>query len=483
MKKINLLCATVTFLMFTSISIDTFATDGYFSAGTGTRNKGFAGAGISFIFSPFSAANNPAGIGFQSQNFRFAVGVGLFNPNRQYTVIGNPTTPDQWYGPAGTVDPRYARFGLTPGTVESGSQYFPVPTLAFTFKFGDKNAFGINLWGNGGMNTDYDTKTYRSEIIASFGDPMPDGNPNPMANVTMPTGVNISQMFMSLTYARVLGENHSIGISPIFVYQSFAAEGLQAFRDMGMAGFPGAPNSRYDYVTNNNGSASTGIGFKIGYQGQLFEGFRLGASVQPKINMSQFDEYKGLFAEEGDFDVPLTWTAGISYDFTENFTLIFDFKQILYGDVKSIANPMIASEMQPMIPNPAWQGPGDPNVMIPNPTWEQLGNENGAGFGWDDMNIFKIGAEYRFEKWELRAGYSHGGQPIGTDDVMFNILAPGLIEDHLSLGFTRYLGEHALHFAFTYAFNHAVEGPNPFDENQMIKIEMNQLEVELAFTF
>lgn len=486
MKKINLICATVTFLILTSVSIDTFATDGYFSNGVGTRNKGFAGAGIAFLYNPFSAANNPAGIGFLNtdQSWHLEIGIGLFNPNRQYTVIGDPTTPDQWFGPTGTVDPRYARLGLAPGTVESGSKYFPIPTLAFTYKIGEKNTLGLNVWGNGGMNTDYETKTYYSEIIASFGNPMPDGNPNPMANVTMPTGVNITQIFTSLTYARVLGENHSVGISPIFVYQTFEAKGLEAFRDMGMAGMPGLPVDRSAFVTNNGSVSSTGFGFKVGYQGQLFDGFRLGASVQPKINMSQFEEYSGLFAEEGDFDVPLTWTAGVSYDFSENFTLLFDVKQILYSEVNSVANPMVPSEMQPMMPNPAWPGPPDPNAMMPNPTWVPLGDENGAGFGWDDMTIFKVGAEFRMvENWDFRLGYSHGGQPIGEDDVMFNILAPGLIEDHISLGFSRHFGENALHFAFTYSLNNDVTGPNPFDENQMIKIEMNQLEFELAFTF
>ena len=476
MKKFNLLCATVTLLMFTSISIDTFATDGYFSNGTGTRNKSLAGAGIAFLYNPFAAANNPAAIGFVS-TFSFEVAVGLFNPNRQYTILGNATTPDQWYGPNGTLDPRYARLGFTPGTIESGTKWFVVPTLAFTFKIGEKNSIGINIWGNGGMNTDYDTKTYFSEIINGFGDPLPDGNPNPMAKVTAPTGVNIMQLFMSATYARVLGENHSIGISPIFVYQSFEAKGLEAFRDMGMAGANGA------YVTGNGKSTSTGFGFKIGYQGQLFKGFRIGASFSPKINMTKFDDYKGLFAEEGDFDIPLTWTAGVSYDFGESFTLMFDVKQILYSGVKSVANPMVPAAMQPMIPNPDWNGV-DPNEMfIPNPMFTPLGSENGAGFGWDDMTMFKVGAEFRLEKWDFRLGYSYGKQPIGEDDVLFNILAPGLIENHISFGLSRHFGDHAMHFAFTYALNKSLEGPNPFDENQRIKIEMNQLEFELAFTF
>ena len=477
MKNISYLFATITLIILLSIPSDIMATDGYFSNGVGTRSKGFAGAGIAFLNNPFSAANNPAGIGFIEKKWSLELGVGLFNPNRQYTIIGNPTPPNMWYGPAGEVDPRYMRLGFTPGSVESGSQYFVIPTLAFTYKLGEKNTLAFNFWGNGGMNTDYDTKTYYSETIAGFGNPMPDGNPNPMANVTAPTGVNITQMFASLTYARKFGENHSIGVSPIFVYQTFEANGLQAFADMGMAGSNGA------YVTNNGTSSSTGFGVKIGYQGQLFDGFRLGASVTPRIDMSEFDEYKGLFAEAGDFDVPLTWTAGVSYDISENVTLLFDFKQILYSQIKSISNPMVASTMQPFMPNPAWDG-SSPDAYIPNPTFVPLGDENGAGFGWEDMNVFKIGAEFRMiENWDFRLGYSHGNQPIGQEDVLFNILAPALIEDHLSVGFSRHFGENALHFAFTYSFNNELEGPNSFDENQQIKIEMNQLEFELAFTF
>jgi long-chain fatty acid transport protein len=194
--------------------------------------------------------------------------------------------------------------------------------------------------------------------------------------------------------------------------------------------------------------------------------------------MSKFDDYKGLFAEEGGFDIPLTWTAGASYDITDDFTLLFDVKQILYGDVKSIANPMIPSTMLPQIPDT--QGPG----MVPNPNFVPLGSEDGAGFGWESMTIFKIGAEFRMvETWDFRLGYSYGNNPIGTDDVLFNILAPGVIQNHLSAGFSKHFGEHALHFAFTYAFNNSVTGPNQFDESQQIEIQMNQLDFELAFTF
>jgi len=262
------------------LSNSVFATDGYFSNGQGTRNKGMAGAGIAFLNSPFSGSINPAGLGFQEKKWSFEVSLGVFNPNRQYSVIGAPTTPDKWgYIDANgnfVNDPRYSAFGLTEGTVESGSTTFVIPAIAFTYKLGEKNFLGLNFYGNGGMNTDYDAKTYYSEIVDSFGNPMPDGNPNPMANVVAPTGVNLQQMFLSLTYARQLGK-HSIGISPIFAYQSIEVKGMQAFRDMGAAGMPGMDVDRSMYVTNNGVSTSSGFGFKIGYQGELIDGLRLGA--------------------------------------------------------------------------------------------------------------------------------------------------------------------------------------------------------------
>ena len=84
------------------------ATDGYFSLGYGTINKGLAGAGTAF-YQASLIGGNPAGNVFNSSQWNLAAA--LFNPNRQYTITGNPSMMP------GT-------FGLTPGTVKSDSKYF-----------------------------------------------------------------------------------------------------------------------------------------------------------------------------------------------------------------------------------------------------------------------------------------------------------------------------------------------------------------------
>ncbi|WP_372775969.1 OmpP1/FadL family transporter [Mangrovibacterium sp.] len=396
------------------------ATDGYFGVGYGTINKGLAGAGIAY-YQGSLINGNPAGVVFLGKQYQASLE--LFNPNRQFTVTGNPSGAD-------------GSFGLTPGTVESDSKYFLMPTLGANWMLGEQASLSVSVFGNGGMNTDYPT--------AVFYDPSSES-----------TGVNLGQMFGNVTYALKLGEGHSVGVTGVLAYQYFEAEGLKMFGDMGMSADP-------SNLTGNGKANSTGVGFKLGYMGKIANGLTIGAMYQSKVLMSEFDEYAGLFAEQGDFDIPASWTAGFSWDINDDFTVMADVKQIFYGDVKSVANPMM-------------------NMMT-----AQLGMDEGPGFGWEDITVVKMGVSYAgMDKWTLRAGYSIGENPVQESEVLFNILAPGVITNQLGFGFTRDLGEKGkqLHFAINYAMNEDVTGSNPLDPGQTIKLEMNQLEVEFGFSF
>ena len=39
----------------------------------------------------------------------------------------------------------------------------------------------------------------------------------------------------------------------------------------------------------------------------------IGAAYAPKMNMSRFKEYAGLFADNGDFDIPAHYALGMSF--------------------------------------------------------------------------------------------------------------------------------------------------------------------------
>jgi long-chain fatty acid transport protein len=112
-----------------------------------------------------------------------------------------------------------------------------------------------------------------------------------------------------------------------------------------------------------------------------------------------------------------------------------------------------------------------------------LGGSNGAGFGWEDMTVVKLGVELNpddLTTW--RFGYSYGEQPIQGADVLFNILAPGVMEQHFTVGLTkRKPNGGAWNFSMMYAPTNTVEGVNMFDPTQTIELEMSQFEFEVSY--
>lgn len=75
------------------------------------------------------------------------------------------------------------------------------------------------------------------------------------------------------------------------------------------------------------------------------------------------------------------------------------------------------------------------------------------------------GAEYRYsDRLTLRGGYNHTDNPIRPEDVTINILAPGVVQDHITLGLTyATAGGGELTFAYMHALKNSVSGASFFN--------------------
>lgn len=396
------------------------ATNGYFSHGYGTISKGMAGAGSALSQDSIAAATNPAGMAFIGN--RVDGGVEVFSPRRKYTVEGNPAPGDM--------------FPLQPGTYKSSRDGFVIPHFGFNTELSDTTAFGVSVYANGGMNTDYP---------GSNGGPFYGGR----------TGVNLEQVFIAPTWSWEFTDNQAFGLSPVIAYQRFEAKGLQGF-----SAFSSAP----DAVSNNGTDDAWGYGYQIGWQGEITDTLRGGISWRNILKMNEFDKYRGLFAEQGDFDIPQMFNAGIAWSGIENHWIVFDVQHIRYSEINSVGNP-----------------------LLPNLQTAQLGNDDGAGFGWDDMTIYKLGWQWQqTPEHAWRAGVSYGENPISDEDVLFNILAPGVQEWHFTGGFThQFTDTLALSGMVFYSPAKEVSGDNPLAQDQTITLEMYQVgaSASLGWTF
>ncbi|MCP4472131.1 MAG: hypothetical protein GY815_15885 [Gammaproteobacteria bacterium] len=431
-----------------------WATNGYFTHGVSTAEKGLAGAGVAYSQDTLAAANNPAGMVWQGASYD--IGAAVFAPMRSYTSTDGPS-PGCFGPPNDPTTPCPFSIGDGDTSIDSDNDAFLIPQFGYNWVIDPNRTIGISVYGNGGMNTEYKGGEATLYPMGSFAPPVtPDGT---FGDGT--AGVDLAQLFLSTTYSARAGSNTSWGISAIVAYQRFEARGLDNFK-----GFSADP----DNLTNNDHDTSTGIGIRLGIQSEVSPGIRIGAAYQPKIDMSEFDDYAGLFADDGDFDIPSNFTVGLTVDVGASGMIFLDYQQINYEDIDAVSNS-IDNLFTSCAPG-ATGGTGD----------GCLGGSDGAGFGWEDMQIVKLGYQWKSVKNTWRVGYSTTDQPIPEEETVFNILAPGVVEDHFTFGFTRELDvKSAINFAAMYAPSVSVKGTSPFDPAQEVELEMDQY--ELAFSY
>jgi len=327
---------------------------------------------------------------------RLDVGLDWFHPVRGAEIRGN-AFPDADYDGNNKRD-------------------FFIPEFGYNKMLNQRMSLGIAAYGNGGMNSDYAVNSFDR-----FGG-------------TGSSGVNLEQLFISPTLALKLNQNHAVGVSLNLAYQRFSAKGMGPFDLTG----PGQASASPGSVTNNGTDSATGWGVRLGWSGQITPELTLGATYQSKTSMSKLDKYKGLFAEQGGMDIPENYGAGIAFKATPKLTVAADVVQINYSSIRAVGNTLANM------------------TVLGNP----LGSNNGPGYGWSDMTVYKLGANYEVGKnLVVRAGYNHGKQPVPGSETFLNILSPGVVEDHLTLGATWTLANKAeISVSYMHAFKKTVQG-------------------------
>ncbi|HOE40356.1 MAG TPA: outer membrane protein transport protein [Rhodoferax sp.] len=334
------------------------------------------------------------GYGAKSQGI---AGVGIALPQDGLAAASNPAGTAAVgsrldlgltvFAPSRGADIAGNAFGPNASYSGDDSKTFLIPDFGYTRQLNPSTAIGLAVFGNGGMNTDYGQNPY-----ARFG-------------ATGSAGINLEQLFISPSIAFKVNEAHTFGAALTLAYQRFEAKGIGLF-----GGFSSAPAN----VSDQGVDGSTGVGVRLGWLGKITPQLTLGATWASKIS-GKFDKYKGLFADAGGFDVPENYGVGLAFEATPAWTLAADVQTIRYSQVGSVGNSaagLFAGQ-------------------------SALGAANGPGFGWRDVNVLKLGVSHTLRPdLSLRGGLSFASQPVPSSETFFNVLAPGVITRHLTLGAT-----------------------------------------------
>lgn len=398
-----------------------WATNGYWSHGYGPKSKSMAGACVAMPLEGMCNAINPAGAVFLGNEME--LDVSFFMPDHGF--VANPDGLRM----------------IPPGEHESTKDLFLIPSFNYNYMLDADSAVSLTIGGNGGMNTEYD-----SAVWSSFN--------NPLGTATSPTGIDLMQGFIGVNYARKINQDHAIGIMPFMAIQGLKTYGLEPFQAM----------SQYpDSVSNNGYDISYGFGARIGWMGNLTNRLTLGASYQTRSWMTDFEDYKGLLAEQGSFDIPPNLDLGLSFKINPSLTLALAYQRIFYSDIKALSN----STDLPMSPDSA-----------------PLGSDNGTGFGWDDVDVFKVGLQWAYSSdLVFRAGYSNSSEAFESSQALMNVLAPAVVKEHFTIGASKLIDPaNEVSLAVSYAPEVKLYGTNDQIGGQSGYLYMSQWDVTLGWT-
>lgn len=232
-----------------------------------------------------------------------------------------------------------------------------------------------------------------------------------------PAGLQRSIVAPSL--ARDWGDHGSVRLTGVLAYQRFASLDLGTTGDAAHAPLP----TWY-------GDRSYGAGARIDIGNMLGEHLRWNVGYQSRVGMGAFVNYRGVFADPGDFDIPASATAQLSYAVTPRLAVELGLQRVMYSAI----TPFTSSN-------------------LPTRFLALLGDGSSPVFAWRDLNVYSIGGIWHDDTFgNLQLRYTTRQQPIPTSKLLADALAEVTANDLISLGWSRGFGNGAnLSFLASYA--------------------------------
>jgi hypothetical protein len=202
------------------------------------------------------------------------------------------------------------------------------------------------------------------------------------------------------------GDRGDVRLTGVLAYQRFASI------DLGTTTDTWRPLPTWERDTSFGAGARVDVGNMIG------ENLRWGLGYQSRVGMDAFSNYRGVFSDPGDFDIPASAVASLSYALVPGFSVDAGVQRVQYSAIK----PFTSSN-------------------LPTRFLALLGDSSSPVFAWRDLNVYSLGWTLRDEQLgNLQMRYTTRQQPVPTSRLLENALADATANDMFSLGWSRPFG-------------------------------------------
>lgn len=402
----------------------------------GVKTTGMAATSVAYPIDAFAGVYNPAGITLICD--RLDTGISWVQTYQRGKVRDLPEYSANILAqqpPDGTFNP-LTQEGTQPSDLNQSYNAAKTADI-YVPEFGVRKGWCLNL-----CRTNIEMATSiivhnRNDLKTTFGRPFD-------LFGTTPLGLEYIHQTAAFLLAARFCEMHSIGVSVNYNLQRLKVDGIEKFANRFFSIHP-------EDCTNRGYNYSNGWGITLGY---LFEWkcFKAGAAYHPRTKMTKFRKYRGFIANEGQFDIPERFTAGISYQVLPCLAAAFDYEHIRWRGI-----PQLRNNTFPNLSNVGPLGPADPNFPI-----YALGAPRGPGFGFENQSFYRFGVEYKMNNcFTLRTGFRHADTPVKNEFTAVNLLTMDLMENVVTFGGTWRLNRcHEVSFFYALGMTKKLTGKN-----------------------
>lgn len=253
---------------------------------------------------------------------------------------------------------------------------------------------------------------------------------------------------------RSQGFAQSESIAPTFVQRigetEFKAGAVFVYENFSSAGYGTSHNN---FLTEGSSGSAAILGVSRRFEN--LNDLVVSASLQSRMSMDAYQNYRGLFSQPGRFDSPAKFTANFDYALTPDQGLSFAVDRVDYSSVAPFTSR-----------------------LLPDRFVSLLGDGASPILSWRDLTVYRLGYNARIDRnTALSLDVSSSLQPAPTSDRLRRGLAPLLSDQAMSLSLAHQLSESAKlrigasYMPFTYVLGPSLIDPSRYSESPKVEAE------------
>lgn len=247
----------------------------------------------------------------------------------------------------------------------------------------------------------------RFEVDWQFSDEFTMNNIDPVLNSGR---LGLERRLLSPGLLHRLNDSQVIGVSAVFVTQSYGVSnlGIQSYNQS-------LPIDLRSAIYDPYQETGYGAGVSLALRSEITDSVTLDAGFRSRIDMNEFANYRGVYAQAANLDIPARARLGLAFQASDRSWLNVSVERVLYSEIGAFASR-----------------------NLPGRFLSLLGDSTSPSFSWDDLTVYSVGwawADNKGTSWHV--DFSSRSQPSPSSKILSQAIDSDLAQNAMTIGFSR----------------------------------------------